>query len=402
MLLYHIVIITCSMLSNQSTTIMPIVTFSCYSLFLFFYCKLRGTQWFKAVFIGVFLSTAGDLLAGLCAIYLYRFDADALALARHGYSPVCYVINLTCAVFTISFTACYSQLSKSKKQHPSFESLFRALRPLLMVVCLLTLFLRTMQRTESLAYLEKFPVVFPEFLVIVLLFGLGGSYAVQDIKYLRQTQLNSNLLQQKAAQDALLKETRIFRHNIANLLYGFQGILLSGDMQSIQEYYANLVNTCALVNNENIVSLQRIPSMAVSALLLNKIQSANDKKIPFYLCADEGLIYRGLKDQEMCEIMGILLDNALESASECPAPLITVEFHNVKNEMEIVVRNTFDERAIHYLDDDILISTVSSKEGHAGIGLSTVQKTIEKSDRSLFNIYRRGRYVEASLLFCER
>ena len=397
-LLYHPIIYTCSMLSNQNTTIIPIVTFSCYSLFLFFYCRLRNTQWFKAVFIGVCLFTAGDLLTGLCAIYLFRFDADTLALARQGYSPVCYVINLTCSFFTISFTACYSLLFGPRKRARSYESLFRIIRPLFMVICLLVLFLRTMQRTAALGYAERFPAVFPEFLVIVLLFGLGGSYVIQDIKYIRQMQMNSKLLQQKEAQDALLQETRVFRHNIANLLYGFQGILLSRDKQAIQEYYSNLVSTCAMVNNENVVSLQRIPSLAVSALLLNKIQAANDQKIPFYLYTDEELIYRGLKDKEMCEILGVLLDNALESASGSSAPLITVEFHNAQNDMEIVVRNTFDEQAICLLDDDILFSTVSSKEGHAGIGLSTVQGILKRSGTSLFNIFMRGRYVEASLL----
>lgn len=396
-LTYHIILMFTGILSNQNTTVMPVVTFACYWLFLFYYCKLRGMALFKAAFFGTAFSAAGDILTGLCTMYLYHFDMDTIELARLGYTPICYITNLTCVFFTIFLTACYFFLTSSKKQHPSYENLFRVFRPLVMAICLLTLFLRTMQHSESLGYTVRFMEIFPEFLVIVILFCLGGSYAIQDIKYLRQNQLNSRLLQQKEEQDALLKETRVFRHNIANLLYGFQGILLSDDKQAVQEYYGNLVDTCALVNNENVVSLQRIPSLAVSSLLLNKIQGANEKKIPFYLYTDDGLNYHGLKDKEMCEILGILLDNALEGAAESPAPLITVEFHNAQTDMEIVVRNTFGEEAANLRQDDILFSTVSSKAGHMGIGVSSVRSLLSGS-RSVFNIYMRGRYIEASLL----
>ena len=56
--------------------------------------------------------------------------------------------------------------------------------------------------------------------------------------------------------------------------YGFQGVVLSHDTSAIENYYAYPRDTCALINNENAAALSRLPSIAVTTLLLNKIQDA--------------------------------------------------------------------------------------------------------------------------------
>ena len=267
-----------------------------------------------------------------------------------------------------------------------------------MGVSIFGIYVLTMRQFSSLPYLEWFDKALPFFVFLLLLLGFSASYAFQDIRYLRQSRLNDALLHQQEMQDALLQETRVFRHNIANLLYGFQGTLLSRDQKAIEEYYANLLSTCALINNENVVSLKRLPSLPLTALLLNKIQEAANENIPFYVFTDERLIYQALKDRDMCEIMGALLDNALEGARKSPAPLISVEFHNVSGDMEIVVRNTFDEAALDAYRDDVSFSTASSKAHHTGLGLQTVRRIVKASDQALFNLFIQGRYVEASLL----
>jgi len=364
-----------------------------------FACGLRGWRWIRTTFLFSGFFFLADIL---CGITLSNFLSDEEAYrAAYMLSPVAYLVNGTAAVYFAFLGFCYSLTVQAKQRVLFREQLFRMIRPLVLVVCVVALFARTMQKTLALPYIERFQASLPEFIVIVLLLFLGGSYALQDIRFLRQAQLNSALLQQKETQDALLNETRAFRHNIANMLYGFQGTLLSDDRTVIEEYYANLISSCAIINNENVISLQRIPSLAVTALLLNKIQAANESKVPFYVFTDDKLIYRGPKDKDMCELLGILVDNALESARASESPLIMVEFHNAGSDMEVIVRNTFGEAAVADEQSDILLSTESTKENHEGIGIETVNAFVKRHEKSLFNIFLHGRFVEASLLFNE-
>ena len=54
-----------------------------------------------------------------------------------------------------------------------------------------------------------------------------ASYIIQDVQYLRQRRLNSLYEYQRNAYEAVLGNQRRFRHNILNMLYGFEGTILS-------------------------------------------------------------------------------------------------------------------------------------------------------------------------------
>ena len=73
-----------------------------------------------------------------------------------------------------------------------------------------------------------------------------------------------------------------------------------------------------------------------------------------------------------------------------------LEMHNAGNEMEIAVRNTYDDDKGLPGQDDITFLTSSTKEGHRGLGLKAVDDILK--GHAVFNLYAQGRYVEASLL----
>ena len=152
-----------------------------------------------------------------------------------------------------------------------------------------------------------------------------------------------------------------------------------------------------MINNENILALRRIPSLPFSTLLLHKIKGANDANIPFYVAVDDNLEWHGLKNTDMCEVAGILLDNALEAARESRAPYLSLELHGVKNGMEMVARNTYREETL-----PALLSAHGAapggKPGGEGIGLRSVEDILRRYHNVAFNIYRQGRYVEADLV----
>ena len=69
----------------------------------------------------------------------------------------------------------------------------------------------------------------------VVLPPVSITYLIQDVQYLRQKRRNETLEQQKRVNDALLTNmSRIFKHNIGNMLYGLEGEILSGNVDQVQ------------------------------------------------------------------------------------------------------------------------------------------------------------------------
>ena len=236
----------------------------------------------------------------------------------------------------------------------------------------------------------NYHIIMPMAISLLVISVIGGTYVVQDIRFLRQKRQYNRLIHDRSAQDELLRDTRVFRHNIANLLYGLQGTLLTGDFEQVRRYYDHMVETCSIINNENVMALRRIPSIPVGSLLLNKVQAANRDRIPMYVYTDDRLVWRGWKESDMCEALGVLLDNAMEAAKESASPLVTVEIHNAGNDMELVVRNTC--RDVENVGGD------ADRPGHEGLGLYSLRQTVAGHPGDLFNFFTRGRFVEAHLL----
>ena len=221
------------------------------------------------------------------------------------------------------------------------------------------------------------------------------SYFVQDVRYLHQLNRNETLEHQQAMIGSLLTSLRSFRHNTVNMLYGFEGAILSGDTGTIKSYYREMTEKCALVNNENIVALERIANPAVSALLLRAVERARQESLPIQLYVQNGLrIGKGLSDSDLCEVMGVLLDNAIEAASQAKVKLVTVEMRNIDNAMELIVKNTY---AGTVTEAQLLNGATSTKPGHSGHGLQSVRDILARNRKAFLNLHVSSQYVSMQL-----
>lgn len=353
---------------------------------------MRGSQLFLKTFAMLMCAFGGDIISG--ALMLKLLDSETIAVMRAMSGPSTLVLQCVVGAGVVLLSLLYrggSMLLAHFRQHQRFGYL---LRPLAMLVIVIILFARALQSVNSTDQVERLALLLPDFLIILLLFAIGITYAAQDIRSYNQAKENQQLLHQQSLQSLLLNDTRIFRHNISNMLYGMQGTLLSGDVSAIEAYYRRMVEQCQMINNENVVALKRLPSMAVSSLLLNKVQQANASRIPFYITVDEAISWRGLRDSEMTQVLGVLLDNALEAASESNSPYVAFEACSTNGALSIIIRNTYRPGEPPVLTPN----PPSTKAGHEGVGLHSLQRIFARNPNVLFNLYTYGRYVEASLL----
>lgn len=341
------------------------------------------------------LSILDDLLGSITIIPL--IGEEAFELARTCQSRPLFLLVTCLPVLYPGFVALIIRLvrrllSDHKKDSGERKNhvVWLFVRPTLLVVADIWAFGQVMGRIRSQSVEMIWIELLSNYALMIVLLLVSLTYIIQDIRYISQYRRNETLENEKRITDVLLKNMRTFKHNVANMLYGFEGYILSGETNQMQDYYKEIVQRCSLINNENIVMLQNIPSKAVVGLLLHHIDRINQYEIPMLVYVDRNLKLTGLRESEVCEVLGVLLDNALEATQLSKSPSIAVEMRNHGNSLEIVVRNSIS------LDEKVDFEK-SSKPGHEGVGLESVRNLLEKHNAYL-NICQVGQYVEAQIL----
>jgi len=249
---------------------------------------------------------------------------------------------------------------------------------------------------DSFAITTKNPAYLVLVTAVAVMLGVAVSYVVQDIRYILQVQRLNTLEQQQAISSSLLQNLRFFRHNMVNMLYGLEGVLIGGDREKLTAYYQEMRNKCALVNNENIAALERITNPSVSAILLHGVDKARQLNLPINLYVQDQLQFgRTLSDADLCQVLGVLLDNAIEAANQAEERHVSVELRNVENSLEVIVKNTY---AGEITSDQLTCGGQSTKEGHEGQGLTSCYHILSRRRGAFLNFWVTGQYVQAQLL----
>ncbi|MBR2923559.1 MAG: GHKL domain-containing protein [Clostridia bacterium] len=249
---------------------------------------------------------------------------------------------------------------------------------------------------NSFAITTKNPAYLVLVTAVAIMLGIAISYMVQDIRYIIQLQRLNTLEQQQAISNSLLQNLRFFRHNMVNMLYGLEGVLISGDRDKVTAYYNEMREKCALVNNENILALERVTHPSVSAILLHGVDKARQLNLPINLYVQEQVQFgRTLSDADLCQVLGVLLDNAIEAADKAEERHVTVELRNVDNSLEVIVKNTY---AGEVPPEKLTIGGASTKEGHEGQGLRSCYHILSRRKGAFLNFWVTGQYVQAQLL----
>jgi two-component system sensor histidine kinase AgrC len=101
---------------------------------------------------------------------------------------------------------------------------------------------------------------------------------------------------------------------------------------------------------------------------------------------------------EITRILGILMDNAIEAASECIEQR-EIYFQVIKdynqNEHRIIIENTYQNKNINL--KDIYKKNFSTKERNSGLGLWEVKKIVSKNKSLNLKTFKGESYFKQTL-----
>lgn len=172
---------------------------------------------------------------------------------------------------------------------------------------------------------------------------------------------------------------RGFKHDFSNFIQALDGYVKTNDMDGIRVMCKSICQECKKVNNMGILDPKIINNPAVYSIITNKYYLAQEENVMMNIEVMFDLQDVKMSSYELCGILGILLDNAIEAAKECNEKVVNVKFiRDMKtNNKVVVVENSYIESDI---DIDKIFekgySTKNDSKDEHGLGLWNVKKLL--------------------------
>lgn len=234
---------------------------------------------------------------------------------------------------------------------------------------------------ESLSIISNFSIwvwLLGGFVPILSIAGI--SYMFSDKK--RAQRHLDEILELQKSSFALYENSREFVHDYKNLMLYFQGCIESGDYEKLKNVVSEKLADARVVYNSSYkIDLNSVEDTGIRYILVSKTAEAVKNGVTFEVASFEN-VDTVMKKNEFIEILGILTDNAIESAVQSEKKKIVLSLKKQGSGYELSVSNTFGEKPVI---SKLFERDYTTKEGHSGIGLNKVKKICDKYDELYLN-----------------
>lgn len=224
----------------------------------------------------------------------------------------------------------------------------------------------------------------PTFIILINIISLVAYFTISIyslVKTMKLEKTTADLEQEKLYNKTLQilhDNVRAFKHDFSNIIAGIGGYIATKDMDGLERYYKQLLQDCNQVNNLSSLSPDSINNPAVYTVLANKYYKADSLgiKINLETFVDFNSLHMGI--YEFTRVLGILMDNAIEAASECDKKTINVIIRNDVqcNRQLLIIENTYNNKDVDI--DRLSEKGYSTKPNNTGLGLWEVNKIIKR------------------------
>ena len=339
------------------------------------------TTWLKALlseFIMIALSTVLEL-------FMLKFYQTVLNMPYENVMtiPICRLI------FTLSIYLCtyiLYRIIKYFKFNIKLENMTKKNRILFVVNTFLGILSIATQIYLMAFYSDKMPI----YITITSILSLLTYFVISFYSLLSTNKLDITTRDLEEAQlynrtlTILHDSIRGFKHDFHNIVQSIGGYADRGDLEGLRVYYRQLLQDCSRTNNLTALNPEVINNPAIYNVMATKYHKADEigVQINLGIFIDLNEIEKHMKIYEFTRILGILLDNAIEAASECENKIIHVSFRKEQNRRRllVIIDNTYKNKDINV--DKIYEKDFStkSKTTNSGLGLWEVRQILKKNN----------------------
>ena len=193
------------------------------------------------------------------------------------------------------------------------------------------------------------------------------------------------------------KGIRDFKHDYLNILKTLELFIVEEDFSGLAKHYWNEISPTKnqiSVENLQLENLSNIKSSSIKGILFSKVNQALMMGINTIVEIPNEIKEIGVKDLDLCVMIGILMDNAIEESEFCDEAKINIGLINTKEDIMFIIENVCRDTTptIRQMQKE----GFSTKGNNRGIGLSKINELISKySDKvSLDTILENGVFAQ--------
>lgn len=174
---------------------------------------------------------------------------------------------------------------------------------------------------------------------------------------------------------------RAFKHDFNNIMQAMGGYIALNDMDGLRKMYESIIEECQTINNIQSINEKIINNPAIYNLINHKYSKAKENGINMKLEVLIDLQKLKVSDYDLCRILGILIDNAIEASIDCEDKFISIKFlHDRMNNRDLIIIENSCKNCL--IDINKLyekgFSSKKEKINH-GIGLWKVKQILRKN-----------------------
>lgn len=345
-------------------------------------------------FICVLLNHAISIPANFAGISIANIQADYFILFSLGFLLLVALVNCLIGRFLIT-----PRITLLENCPPRF---LRAL--------LLELLLGACLSTFNIIYGEMvhYPIqvltvngILVSVLVLssAVLFYILYQILLQNQQLALQQQEQEITREYMTQMEDLYQDMCSFRHDYKNILSTMEYYMEHKELDKLEEYFRQeILPTASSLPGQDFIlgRLTQVQVAPIKSLLCSKLCSCQNKQIPFTLSIPEPVTHFPMDVLSLSQILGILLDNAMEAALQTEKPYL--EFILLLQEEHIYIEIKNSTLPLTVPISDLSRRGFSTKKGHTGLGLHTLQKLLAPLDHVQFSLEVQDSIFSAKLV----
>lgn len=180
---------------------------------------------------------------------------------------------------------------------------------------------------------------------------------------------------------------RGFKHDFSNFVVALDGYVETENLKGIKQMSKSILKECVCTNKMEVLDPKVIDNPAIYSIVTNKYYLAKEQHLNMNI-EIMSKIDNNENIYEICRILGILLDNAIEAAKDSKDKILNIKFiSDAKvNRKLIIVENSYENKNINL--NQIFEKGFTSKEIDSkkhGLGLWNIRKILMNNEK--LNLY---------------
>lgn len=232
--------------------------------------------------------------------------------------------------------------------------------------------------------LENIVIYATNFILIAFYIMLFSTYLYTNVMWGKKTEElekveddYNNLKLYTEIVENLMDDLRVFKHDYNNTLSTINGYLENNEVDQVQDLVSSLLKTRNHSLYTGITPISKIEDSGLKGLLTTKVYAMVEKNIHVELDIVDEIQEVPIDMLDLCRMLGVFLDNALEAALHSDRKYIGISFIRYEKNLNVIVANSLAPDPLPPIAKMSQKGFSTKGEGR-GLGLYSVHTLLEK------------------------